>query len=301
MKQLFPLPCVSSRSVTNLRQTQKGFWAVRRGFVCFRQLCRSETWKVQLGLDPDETGTVQWCEGVFAYCSTDNRTSQTAGPYLLLHFNLIKFQVKLIVPESITILGCVTFRASPNKIILGWFCCAAKRTKPFFNYANKFMISFCLWFLLQVSVLFVLLIPTFVSSSTPTDIKSHYALLCQNSLDLVYYLYWQWVNSTVGWIPPCPGWNCSLSAAGREQASVMPLVYLKVRIVFVLTILTTYLPSWPAAPRGTYEEEANDSDWDISVCLLFFYVHAFFIWEEMKSLLESHTSKSTSGPNKGVQ
>ena len=43
----------------------------------------------------------------------------------------------------------------------------------------------------------------------------------------------------------------------------MPFVYLKVRIVFVLTILTiltTYLPVWPAALRGTYEEKANDSD-----------------------------------------
>lgn len=50
----------------------------------------------------------------------------------------------------------------------------------------------------------------------------------------------------------------------------MPLVYLKVRIVFVLTILTTYLPSWPAAPRGTYEEEASDSD-EFSLCLLFFF------------------------------
>lgn len=54
----------------------------------------------------------------------------------------------------------------------------------------------------------------------------------------------------------------------------MPLVYLKVRIVFVLTILTTYLPFWPAAPRGTYKEEANDSDGDVSVCLCacIFYV-----------------------------
>lgn len=118
----------------------------------------------------------------------------------------------------------------------------------------------------------------FVSSSTPTDIKSHYALLCQNSLDLIFYLYWQWVNSTVGWIPPRPGWNCSPSAAGREQASVMPLVYLKVRIVFVLTILTTYLPSWPAAPRGTYEEEASDSDDSLSVSCLLTCVHFFFFF-----------------------
>lgn len=51
----------------------------------------------------------------------------------------------------------------------------------------------------------------------------------------------------------------------------MPLVYLNVRIVFVLTILTTYLPSWPAAPRGTYEEEANDSDDSLSVSCFFFF------------------------------
>lgn len=64
-----------------------------------------------------------------------------------------------------------------------------------------------------------------------------------------------------------------LSTAGREQASVMLLVYHKVRIVFVLTILKTYLPSWPAAPRGTYEEEANDSDGDTSVGFLFFFFY----------------------------
>lgn len=60
-----------------------------------------------------------------------------------------------------------------------------------------------------------------------------------------------------------------LSTAGREQASVLPLVYLKVRIVFVLTILTTYLPAWPAAPRGTYEEEVNDTDGDTSSLCFF--------------------------------
>lgn len=51
----------------------------------------------------------------------------------------------------------------------------------------------------------------------------------------------------------------------------MPLVYLKVRIVFVLTILTTYLPSWPAAPRGMYEEEANDSDDSLSMSCFFLF------------------------------
>lgn len=58
----------------------------------------------------------------------------------------------------------------------------------------------------------------------------------------------------------------------------MPLVYLKVRIVFVLTILTTYLPSWPAAPRGTYEEEASDSDDSLSVSCLLTCVHFFFFF-----------------------
>lgn len=101
---------------------------------------------------------------------------------------------------------------------------------------------------------------------------------------IFFYLYWQWVNSTVGWIPGCLGWNCLLNTAGREQASVMPLVYLKVRIVFVLTILTTYLPPRPAAQRGTYEEEVNDSGWDISVCLLFSYVCVcvFNLWRNEK-------------------
>ena len=56
----------------------------------------------------------------------------------------------------------------------------------------------------------------------------------------------------------------------------MPLVYLKVRIVFVLAILTTYLPSWLAAPRGTYEEEANDSDDFLSVSC-FFYVCILYL------------------------
>lgn len=54
-----------------------------------------------------------------------------------------------------------------------------------------------------------------------------------------------WLNSSSSWM------EMFLSTAGREPAS-LPLVYLKVRIVFVLTILTTYLPPWPAAQRGTY-------------------------------------------------
>lgn len=37
-------------------------------------------------------------------------------------------------------------------------CCARERTKLLFNYANKFMIHSFLWFLLQLSVLLVLLI-----------------------------------------------------------------------------------------------------------------------------------------------
>lgn len=67
MKRLFPPPCVSLQSVTNLRQTQKGFLAVKKGCVCSSQSRRSETWKVQLGLDPDKSNTVQWCEVVPFY------------------------------------------------------------------------------------------------------------------------------------------------------------------------------------------------------------------------------------------
>lgn len=97
-----------------------------------------------------------------------------------------------------------------------------------------------------------------------------------------------WLNSWLSWM--------ELSTAGREQALVMLLVYLKVRIVFVLTILKTYLPSWPAAPRGTYEEEANDSDGDTSACFLYFFFYMcvcafFFICDEMKSLLWSYPPK----------
>lgn len=57
----------------------------------------------------------------------------------------------------------------------------------------------------------------FVSSSMPKDIKSHYTLLCQNPLDLVFYLYWQWVNSTGGLIPGCPEWNWAQQEGIRLQ------------------------------------------------------------------------------------
>lgn len=143
-----------------------------------------------------------------------------------------------------------------------------------------------LWFLsfFYFCIMFFPPLYWFHSSCVPREIKSQCALLCQNSFDLFFYLYWQWVNSTVGWIPGCLGWNCLLNTAGREQASVMPLVYLKVRIVFVLTILTTHLPPRPAAQRGTYEEEVNDSGWDISVCILFSYACVFLSMKKWEVL-----------------
>lgn len=161
----------------------------------------------------------------------------------------------LIVPESITILGCVTFRASPNKIILDFV--VLRENKAFLQLCKQvydFFLS--LIFASSCSIDSI-----FVSSSTPTDIKSHYGLLCQNSLDLVFILFILtlgelhcWLNSSLSWV--------ELFAEHNKKGAglVMPLVYLKVRIVFVLTILTTYLPFWPAALRGIYEEEANDSD-----------------------------------------
>ena len=173
----------------------------------------------------------------------------------------------------------------------------------FLNYANKFMTSFFLSFFAS-SICFICSIESnFVSSSPPTDIKSHYALLCQNSLDLIFYLYWQWVNSTVGWIPPRPGWNCAAGkGAGLGDASCLS----QGENCFRSHNSHNTSPFLACSSEGHIWRGGECFRW-FSVCFLFSYVCTFFFFfffffirEEMKSLSGSHMSNSTSAPNKGV-
>lgn len=56
----------------------------------------------------------------------------------------------------------------------------------------------------------------FLHSSTSTGTKSQSGRH-QNSLVLFCYPNWQWVSSTVDWIPLCLGWKCLQSTAGKEK------------------------------------------------------------------------------------
>lgn len=205
----------------------------------------------------------------------------------------------LIVPKSIAILGCGTSWAPLNKSTLGWFCCVAREQSfsltmqtslwlfPFFDFCFKYLFYLFYWF--QLCLLIYAhghQIPLRIALSELIG-SSCLFILTVGELHC-------WLNSSSSWME-----LFAVHSRNGAGLGLMSLVYLKVRIVFVLTILTTHLPSWPAAPRGTYEEEANDSDDSLSVSC-FFYVYAFFICEEMKSLSGSHMSNSTPSANKGV-
>lgn len=277
MKQLFPPPRVGSLSITNLRQTQKGFWAVTQDFVCFRQLCWSENWKTQFGLHPDETGRVQWYEGVSA--------SQTAG--LLLLANLIWFwenfnlSAMLIAHRNMPIFGCMTFGA--QMILLCW-----ERTKSFFNYANKFMTSFSLWFSLQESALSVLLIPTLSPHLRPKTSNPITHCLCQNSLDLNFLFILTvgelhcWLNSSLSWMDLFA--EHSRKGAGLSDASCLSqgencfCSHNSHNIPLFLAF--SYVPQ-----RGTCEEGANESNDSLSASC-FSYVCIF--WRNEKSFRVSN-------------
>lgn len=56
----------------------------------------------------------------------------------------------------------------------------------------------------------------FLHSSTSTGTKSHSGGH-QNSLVLFCYPNWQWVSSSVDWIPPCHGRKLLPSTAGTEK------------------------------------------------------------------------------------
>lgn len=56
----------------------------------------------------------------------------------------------------------------------------------------------------------------FLHSSTSTGTKSQSGRH-QSSLVLFCYPNWQWVSSTVDWIPLCHGWKCLPSTAGKEK------------------------------------------------------------------------------------
>lgn len=158
----------------------------------------------------------------------------------------------LIVPWSIPILGCVTLGA--------WmiFCCRKKQKKQslFSTMLTSLWLHSLFWFL--ASALFVPLILTLSHHLRPKT--SNLIILCfvKKSLNLTSYFCRQRVNSVVvGWITRCHGRSCSPSTAGRERASAIPLVYLKVKIVFVLTIRTTYLLPWPLRVCLSRKEEAH--------------------------------------------
>ncbi len=119
-------------------------------------------------------------------------------------------------------------------------------------------------FFLQESVLFVLLIPT---------LSPHLHPQTSNPITHCFVrTHWIWffIYTDNGWTPLLVEFLVVLVGTVRraQQEGSRPLVYLKVRIVFVLAILTTYLPSWLAAPRGTYEEEVKDSDIFLSTSFL---------------------------------
>lgn len=122
----------------------------------------------------------------------------------------------------------------------------------------------------------------FLHSSTSTGTKSQSGRH-QNSLVLFCYPNWQWVSSTVDWIPLCHGWKCLPSTAGKGKKKKEKgtretlLVYLKVKIVLALTIRTTHPPSWPLCMYlwGAYMKQRRLIQM-ILLRLLLFYERLFF-------------------------
>lgn len=113
------------------------------------------------------------------------------------------------------------------------------------------------------------------SSSLPSQITFFLSVLIGSRC---FSSYWQQVNSTVGWIP---GFLCGTVRWTQQEgrrgwgATALPLVYLKVRIVFVLTILTTSLPPQPAAQRCTSSVKRRCSDISVSPFLFVFFFFFF--------------------------
>lgn len=143
----------------------------------------------------------------------------------------------LIVPRSIPILGCATLGA---RMI---FCCRKKKESLFSTMLTSLWLHSLFWFL--ASALFVPLILTLSHHLRPKTSNLIILRFVKKSLNLTSYFCRQRVNSVAGWITRCHGRSCSPSTAGRERVSAIALVYLKVKIVFVLTIRTTYLLPWP--------------------------------------------------------
>lgn len=189
----------------------------------------------------------------------------------------------LIVPRSIPIFGCMTFGAW--MILL---CC--KRTKPFFNYANKFMASFFLWFLLQVSVLSVLLIPTLSPHLRP-----------KTSNPITHYFvrtHWIWIFicTDSGWTPLLVEFLPVMDGIVRwaQQEGSRPqwcLLFISRWKLFFFSQFSQHislLGLFICASEGHIRRGGEWFRW-FSFCLLFFFnVCAFFLWRNEKSFRVSY-------------
>lgn len=184
-------------------------------------------------------------------CLREKQKSNPAGGrsrsaklvWLWWNFNL---SVVLIVPGSKPILGCLDTRCREDFSSSG---VKKKITKRLFKCANKFMTLFS-FFISHIS--FIPSIDSnFVSSYEPKDIKPHYTVTvcCMRWEGGGYHRIRLFIQTGSGWtmwsaeLPAVAGRNCFSSTVGEggKPASAMPLVYLKVKIVFVLTIRTTHL------------------------------------------------------------
>ena len=148
------------------------------------------------------------------------------------------------------------------------------------NCANEFMTSFFLWFLFQVSVLFVLLIPTFYPHLRPRTSNpiTHYFVRTHWIRIFIYTdSGWtpRWLNPSLSWIElfaersgkgadltdvSClsQGENCFCSHNSHNTAPFLDSLYVPL--------------------RGIYEEEVTDSD--DSLLSLFVCVCNFFCCKE---------------------
>lgn len=158
--------------------------------------------------------------------------------------------------------------------------CVCKGTKIFCNYANKFMTPSFLSFLFQVSLLSAPLIPTHLRPQTSNPITN--CFIRTHWICCFIYTDREWTPLSLEFLLVLDGTVCRTQ---REEsgALAMPRVYLKVRIVFVLTILTTCFLPWPAALWGMYREEANDTGDFQSVSCFLFYKFVFYLWGDENS------------------
>lgn len=150
-----------------------------------------------------------------------------------------------------------------------------------------------LWFLGLISFfnsLFYCCIDfNFVFSSMHTDIKSHYTLLRQNSLDLGFYLYWQWVNFTVAWIPGSPGWNWAQQEGSRPRWC---LLFISRWELFLFSQFSQHISLLGLQLQGAHlkGEWMIQTETPLLVCFIFYDGAFSFICEEMKILLASNTT-----------